>query len=82
MIRPIGANSRLVASYSAFCRNYGDHCTGTIGCRNWNEEAIGRMVRDLAAPWQSLRSTIQNRHGLTTVSVDGVMDWAIEYIGN
>ncbi|KAF4971538.1 hypothetical protein FZEAL_9822 [Fusarium zealandicum] len=42
------------ASYSAFCRQYGDHTTPAVGSRNWNEEAIAGMVQELENPWQDL----------------------------
>ena len=69
------------ASYAAFCRNYGDHNTPAVGSHNWNEEAIERMIGDLAAPWQSLRSTLKNRHESTVLSIEDLMDWAIQYLG-
>ncbi|KAI1423392.1 hypothetical protein F5Y12DRAFT_757515 [Xylaria sp. FL1777] len=49
------------ASYSAFCRNYGTHCTGAIGSRNWNEEIIQAMTDDLQPPWEELQSSLDQQ---------------------
>lgn len=73
--------NRTAATYAAFCRKYGNYKTTAAGSHNWNEEAIERMVRDLAAPWQSLRSTLQNRHESIIIFVEELIDWAIQYLG-
>lgn len=77
---PVDAN-RAAASYAAFCRQYGDYCTPAAGSHIWNEEVIEKMIGDLAAPWRSLRSTLQNRHESTARSIEELMDWAIQYLG-
>lgn len=69
------------ATYSAFCCNYGDHSTQAVGSHIWNEEIIEIMVGDLAAGWQSLHSTLQSQHEGTVISIQDVMDWAIQYLG-
>jgi hypothetical protein len=78
---PLNAND-TTATYRAFCSNYGDHCTNAVGSHNWNEEAIEKMIGSLAAPWQNLRLTLQNWHDNITASIEDLMDWAIQYLGN
>ena len=70
-----------VATYSAFCRQYGYYNTQAVGFHSWNEEAIEVMVGDLAASWQNFRSTLRSRHQSTKVSVEDLIDWAIQYLG-
>jgi hypothetical protein len=69
------------ASYAAFCRKNGWHSTGAIGSRNWNEEAIDKMARDLTTPWQGLKSTVENMHEGIIESIEKLTDWMTEYIG-
>lgn len=38
------------ATYSAFCRKFGNHSSEKKGPRNWNEEAMKCMVNDLTSP--------------------------------
>ena len=52
-----------------------------MGTHNWNEEAIEQMTRDLAAPWQDLRSTLHRNLESYSVFVEELMDWVIEYLG-
>jgi hypothetical protein len=75
------ANCTKAATYSAFCQKYGDHSTNAVGPHNWNEEVIERMVRDLSAPWQGLRSILRSRNDRTVLLIDDLMDWAIQYLG-
>lgn len=73
----------LAATYIAFCRHYGEHDTeATTKRRNWNKEAIEQMVRDLAAPWQDLKCTLQKRLEEDSKLIEELMVWAIEHIGN
>jgi hypothetical protein len=71
----------LTGTYSAFCRFYGYHNTEKAGTHNWNEEAIEQMTRDLAVPWQNLRSTLQRNLENHTAIIEELMDWVIEYLG-
>jgi hypothetical protein len=71
----------IIATYRAFCLNYGDHYTKAVQSHNWNEEAIDRMVRDLAIPWQSFRSTVQDLQNGTTRLIDESIEKAIQYLG-
>ncbi|KAM0427908.1 hypothetical protein ACHAPT_007367 [Fusarium lateritium] len=66
------------ASYSAFCRQYGDYCTPAVGPHNWNEEAIDGMVQDLEDPWQDLCSSLQDRQTSLVQRVDDMLDTAAE----
>jgi glucan phosphorylase len=47
------------SSYSAFCRNFGTHCTNAIGSRCWNEEAIASMKRSLNKQWAEFVDDVQ-----------------------
>ncbi|KAF4448281.1 hypothetical protein F53441_8315 [Fusarium austroafricanum] len=58
--------------------NYGDYCTRTIGARNWNEEAIDGMVRDLNGPWGELRNALQQRQSSMEEDANTIADTAIE----
>jgi hypothetical protein len=69
------------ATYAAFCRNYGNYNTVKVGSHNWNEEVIERMINDLAVPWQSLLSTLQERHERIVLLIEDLMDWAVRYLG-
>ncbi|KAH6887646.1 hypothetical protein B0T10DRAFT_490140 [Thelonectria olida] len=68
------------ASYAAFCRNYGDYSTPAVGCRNWNEEAIEEMTKDLNQPWKDLRRLIDTRHGSVETLLDDLLEWSIEHL--
>jgi len=68
------------ATYAAFCRKYGDHYTEAVGSHNWNEEAIESMATALAAPWQTLTTTLQNQHDSADNLIQDLLDWAIDYI--
>jgi hypothetical protein len=76
----VGANC-TAATYTAFCRKHGHHSTSTVGSRDWNGEVIERMVGDLAAPWQRLRSMLQNQHKGIVDMVRDQMDWGIQFLG-
>ena len=52
--------NKVLASYAAFCRKYGDHTTAVIGSRCWNEEIIEGMTGDLAEPWKRFRNLTKN----------------------
>ncbi|KAH9883404.1 hypothetical protein F4778DRAFT_801988 [Xylariomycetidae sp. FL2044] len=69
-----------VMSYSAFCRNYGDHATATIGRRNWNAEAMAAMVQDLRDPWQAVHRASEDRIDDVTELVETLVEWAIEHL--
>ncbi|KAM7215631.1 hypothetical protein V8F06_009018 [Rhypophila decipiens] len=69
------------STYSAFCRNYGHHCTNAVGSRNWNQEAMERMVRDMTTPWTDFCHSITDEHiGSMTTIIEEAMDWAIELV--
>ena len=70
----------LSGTYSAFCRNYGDHSTEAAGSHNWNEEAIENMTRDLATPWSGLKTSLQSSLEENRVVTEELMSWAIEYL--
>ncbi|KAF9772316.1 hypothetical protein IL306_009980 [Fusarium sp. DS 682] len=62
-------------------RKYGDYCTPAVGSRNWNEEAIDGMVRDLAGPWEEMRDALQQRQSTVLENADTFTDTAIEKLG-
>lgn len=45
-------------SYKAWCRNNGEHETGTRGYVNWNAEMIERMRIDLKTKWELLEEKV------------------------
>lgn len=69
------------ATYAAFCRNYGDHCTLRAGSRSWNEEAIEGMTGDVNPLWQDLCSTLEETNESTLRLIEVVMDGAAQYLG-
>ncbi|KAI3335499.1 hypothetical protein F4824DRAFT_158970 [Ustulina deusta] len=69
------------SSYGAFCRNYGTHCTGKIGPRNWNEEMIEEMVNDLSPLWEQLQVSLDQRGEDITEFIDNAFDEADEFLG-
>jgi len=71
----------LVATYSTFCRNFGDYSTDTVGSHNWNEEAIEQMARDLGIPWETMKSTFSRDLEGREIRIQQLMDWVIEYLG-
>ncbi|KAK1566032.1 uncharacterized protein LY79DRAFT_529529, partial [Colletotrichum navitas] len=68
------------ASYSAFCRQYGSHCTRIIGPRDWNEEAIDKLVKDLGPRWDELCSSIEHELEENAELMDDVLAQALELI--
>ncbi|TVY28656.1 hypothetical protein LHYA1_G002365 [Lachnellula hyalina] len=73
-------SNSLVATYSAFCRGYGDAFTDKVGSHNWNEEAIDQMARDLGIPWETLKSTFCRDLEGRGDQIQQLMDWVIEYL--
>ncbi|KAH7129906.1 hypothetical protein B0J13DRAFT_627047 [Dactylonectria estremocensis] len=68
------------ASYSAFCRQYGNYRTGAAGKHNWNEEAIDGMVRDLKRPWIDFRGSVSTREADVEKHIEELTDWSIEHL--
>lgn len=72
------------STYSVFCSNFGNHCTAKVGAHNWNEEAMERMISDMANYWQTLTSEIEDMRDsisrLAMASLDEAInsldDWA------
>lgn len=69
------------ATYSAFCRHYGDHCTSAVGAHNWNEEAMEAMVTDLTEPWDNLRSRLRKLNECTARSIQDLMNKEFQELG-
>ncbi|KAI0003171.1 hypothetical protein F4779DRAFT_602144 [Xylariaceae sp. FL0662B] len=68
------------ATYSAFCRNYGNYCTPAVGQRNWNEEIMETMARELSSPWRGLCASLEDRNEHMTILIDDLMDEATELL--
>ncbi|WDK22112.1 hypothetical protein CGRA01v4_13402 [Colletotrichum graminicola] len=67
-------------SYSAFCRQYGSYCTPAVGRRDWNEEAIAELVKDLGPRWDKLCSSIEDELEENAELMDDVLARALELI--
>ncbi|GKT70745.1 tat pathway signal sequence [Colletotrichum tofieldiae] len=65
----------------AFCRKYGSHCTPTIKRRDWNEEIIHAMVKDLAPQWDRLHSFTGNSREGVNALIENSVDRALELLG-
>lgn len=70
-----------IATYSAFCRQYGDYCTPAVGVHNWNKEAMEAMVTDLTEPWDNLRLRLRNLNECTTRSIQNLMNKEFQELG-
>ncbi|KAF6831532.1 Nuclear GTPase SLIP-GC 3 [Colletotrichum plurivorum] len=68
------------ATYSAFCRNFGNYSTPAVGQHDWNERIIHGMVGDLASPWERLCLFFQGKLEDTTLLIEQVMDRSMEFI--
>ncbi|XP_014552738.1 hypothetical protein COCVIDRAFT_109543 [Bipolaris victoriae FI3] len=49
------------ATYSAFCRHKGDHSTQAVGYRNWNDEAIACLKKDLNSAWEAFVGILKGK---------------------
>jgi hypothetical protein len=68
-------------TYAAFCRQFGDYCTPTVGPHNWNEEALEGMSTGLTRPWQALRSTIDRQVEAIATEIEEIMNSAGQSLG-
>ncbi|RWA11880.1 hypothetical protein EKO27_g3224 [Xylaria grammica] len=68
------------ASYSAFCRNYGNYCTAKIGSRNWNQEIIEQMTTDLSPPWEQVQISLDQQGEEATEFIDDIFEEADEFL--
>jgi hypothetical protein len=57
-------------SYKAFCSNYGDHSTASIGHRCWNQEAMEGMKDDLSSIWVIFANGLEVKLDQVNSSVD------------
>ncbi|KAI1275476.1 hypothetical protein F5Y07DRAFT_389933 [Xylaria sp. FL0933] len=69
-----------VTSYAAFCRNYGTHCTRTIGWRNWNEEMLEQMTNDLNPPWEQLQISLDRQGEEIVDFINVIFEEAEEFL--
>ncbi|KAK3903178.1 hypothetical protein C8A05DRAFT_43557 [Staphylotrichum tortipilum] len=70
-------SSRRLATYAAFCRQYGTHTTDAAGYHCWNEEAMGTINHDLADPWDRFQSNVNRQLDDATAFVSETLDRAI-----
>ncbi|KAK5988118.1 hypothetical protein PT974_12258 [Cladobotryum mycophilum] len=68
------------SSYAAFVRQSGDHYTPTVGQRNWNEEAMEKMVSDVSEPYRNLCNMAGSQGSDLTDLIENLADWANEFI--
>lgn len=64
------------STYSAFCRNYGDYSTKTVGPHCWNDEAMATMVRFMATRWQTFRQNLLGSEEDYTDLIESTFDRA------
>ncbi|KAK2045699.1 hypothetical protein LZ31DRAFT_540968 [Colletotrichum somersetense] len=67
-------------TYSAFCRQYGSHCTRAAKRRDWNQEAIAKLVKDLGPRWNELCSSIEDKLEENSKLINNVLAQALELI--
>ncbi|KJZ74358.1 hypothetical protein HIM_06168 [Hirsutella minnesotensis 3608] len=67
-------------TYSAFCRQYGIHCTKIAGRHNWNEEIIAGMVQDVNTPWNVVRTTVRSQHGAIIGLIEHFLGRAMSHL--
>lgn len=66
------------ATYSAFCRNYGNHMTAATRVRRcWNDEAMQAMVTRMERPWQDFRQTMLRLEEGVSEAIETSFDRAI-----
>lgn len=71
------------ASYKACCARLGVYGSEAVGGNhNWNERAIQQMVRDLAIPWQELRSMLESSLERDIKFIRDLMDSNMDYAEN
>jgi len=70
-----------IASYAAFCRNFGDYETPKAGRHNWNEEAMETMVIDMEQPWLDIHSALQAHRSRTRNSMNEALLWSLTHLG-
>ncbi|KAI3320818.1 hypothetical protein HD806DRAFT_505075 [Xylariaceae sp. AK1471] len=68
------------ATYAAFCRNYGTHCTAAVGSRSWNEEMIEGMTNDLSPSWEKVRISLDHQAEDTVDLIDDLFGWAVQFL--
>lgn len=71
---------KITASYSAFCRNYGDYCTPVAGSHNWNQEAVSAMAEDLRSPWRRFRDAVAGFQDEIERDLTNLTNWATEHL--
>ncbi|KAB5551088.1 hypothetical protein GE09DRAFT_1174162 [Coniochaeta sp. 2T2.1] len=73
---------RILPTYAAFCRNFGDHTTAVAGTRNWNEEAIGSMVLALSPEWRNLCRKIEVQGRSAIAALQTLCDQVVDVLGS
>ncbi|KAI3549359.1 hypothetical protein CSPX01_02467 [Colletotrichum filicis] len=68
-------------TYSAFCRNFGNHRTDKAGWHDWNQEMICIMAGDVTPQWDSVCTFCRARLEQSGRLIQSQMDWALEFLG-
>ena len=69
-----------IATYAAFCRNYGNH-TVKAGFHDWNEEAMAVMSRDLSVSWSTFYLVVLDQLNQILAAISSSLDWAANHLG-
>ncbi|KAL0769193.1 hypothetical protein CaCOL14_008501 [Colletotrichum acutatum] len=69
-------------TYSAFCRNFGNHHTKIAGWHDWNQELICTMAGDVTPQWDSVCTFCWARLEQGGRLIQSQMDWALEFLEN
>ncbi|EXF77774.1 hypothetical protein CFIO01_03095, partial [Colletotrichum fioriniae PJ7] len=69
-------------TYSAFCRNFGNHHTPAAGWHDWNQEMICIMAGDVTPQWDSVCTSCRARLEQSGRLIQSQIDWALELLEN
>lgn len=62
------------ASYSAFCRNHGNHSTSAVGYHNWNKEAMACLKEDMEVVWKFFVMDLEEALLKLTANIKKLLD--------
>lgn len=69
------------SSYKAFCSNYGEWRTDSVGSRCWNQEALKGMNDDMPCFWESflfdLKAQFERFSGIVVANFDPAVNTAL-----
>ncbi|KUL85849.1 hypothetical protein ZTR_07402 [Talaromyces verruculosus] len=70
------------STYAAFCRNYGDYISGSVGYRCWNEEAISSMKNDISGLWDPFNTDVDTFLNQISLSIEEVFRNSLKVTGD